>query len=34
MKKQGSRKKQLKEAISAGALSPLGYSVLVDASNV
>jgi hypothetical protein len=34
MKKQRSTKKQLKEAISAGALSPLGYSVLVDASNV
>lgn len=34
MKKQRSNKKQLKEAISTGALSPLGYSVLVDASNV
>ena len=34
MKKERGIKKQLKEAISAGALSPLGYSVLVDASNV
>jgi len=34
MKKHRSNKKQLKEAISAGAISPLGYSVLVDASNV
>lgn len=34
MKKEIGIKNQLKEAISAGALSPLGYSVLVDASNV